>query len=123
MRTILTIAALILIAGGVLVWNATRLPDKFGDFTGAPQADVADVVARPQQYLHKTVLLEGEVRKQCTTMGCYFFFPAGRHYLRVDLADVAMNAPRREGHHARVEGQVVPYNDAYQFWASAVEFK
>ena len=34
-----------------------------------------------------------------------------------------MTAPIREGRLARVEGQMVPYGDGYQFYAGAVEFK
>jgi hypothetical protein len=39
------------------------------------------------------------------------------------LQEIAMNAPRRNGHPARVEGQVVPFDHGYQFIASAVEFE
>ena len=39
-------------------------------------------------------------------MGCYFFIPSGTKMLRVELQDIAMNAPMREGHQARVEGQM-----------------
>jgi hypothetical protein len=56
-------------------------------------------------------------------MGCFFFFLSGKNMLRVDLQEIAMNAPRRNGRPARVEGQIVPYGDGYQFVASAVEFE
>jgi hypothetical protein len=55
-------------------------------------------------------------------MGCFFFFHSGKQSLRVDLQEVAMTAPMREGRRARVEGQLVPYGDGFQFYASAVEF-
>lgn len=124
MKIIFALCALILLAGGVLLWNSLRAPAVFGEFTGAPEAEVADVIAKPQEYLHKTVALEGVVAKQCTTMGCYFFFISGRKELRVDLAEIAMNAPKhKDGSRARVEGRTVPYDQGYQFSASAVEFK
>jgi len=69
------------------------------------------------------VVIEGTVRKQCTTMGCYFFFLSGQKMLRVDLEEITMTAPRRNGNTARVEGQIVPYGDGFQFVASAVEFQ
>ena len=56
-------------------------------------------------------------------MGCFFFFLSGKDRLRVDIEQIAMTAPRKNGHQARVEGQIVPYGDGYQFVASAVEFK
>lgn len=123
MRTILAICALSLVVGSVLVWRTLRLPTHYGVLTGAPKVEVADLINRPKDFLHKTVALEGEVRNQCTTMGCYFFFFSGKQMLRVELAEIAMNAPRRNGRPARVEGQVVPYGDGYQFLASAVEFE
>ena len=123
MRTILVLCALALIIGAVLIWHLVSLPNQYGAFTGVPKADVADLIERPKDFLHKTVAIEGIVRKQCTTMGCYFFFLSGEKLLRVDLEQITMVAPRRNGHPARVEGQIVPYGDGYQFVASAVEFE
>ena len=122
MRTILSICALVLVVGSVLVWRAVRQPNHYGAFIEAPKAEVVDLIEKPKDFLHKTVSIEGTVRNQCTTMGCYFFL-SGKNMLRVDLVDIAMKAPRRNGRPARVEGQIVPYGDAYQFVASAVEFQ
>jgi hypothetical protein len=123
MRTILTICAVTLVLGTVLVWRAVRMPSQYGTFTGAPKAEVASLIDRPNDFLHKTLTIEGTVRQQCTTMGCFFYFLSGKKMLRVELQDIAMNAPRRNGRPARVEGQIVPYNHGYQFLASAVEFE
>ena len=123
MRTILILCALTLGLGATLIWKAVRLPNQFGTFTGAPKAEVADLMNRPKDFLHKTVTIEGTVRQQCTTMGCFFFFLSGKNSLRVELQEIAMKAPARNGRLARVEGQVVPYGDGYQFLASAVEFE
>jgi|CXWL01.1.fsa_nt_gi hypothetical protein len=123
MRTILVLCALSLIIGAVLIWQVVSLPNEYGAFTGAPKADIADLIERPKDFLHNTVAIEGTVRKQCTTMGCYFFFLSGEKMLRVDLEQITMVAPRRNGHTARVEGQMVPYGDGYQFVAGAVEFE
>lgn len=122
MKTILTLCAATLVLGAALIWNATRLPSRFGSFTGVARAEVADLIERPEMFLHKTVAIEGTVREQCTTMGCFFFFEWGKKKLRVDLQEIAMDAPRKNGHSARVEGQIVPFGDGYQFYASAVEF-
>lgn len=123
MKRIFILCGLILIVGGALLWHKLRTPDHFGSFTEAPVVEVADLIEKPTDYLRKTVIIEGVVTDQCTAMGCFFYFQAGNKQLRVDLADIAMNAPRRNGHRARVEGQMVPHNDGHQFWASAVEFK
>lgn len=123
MRTILVLCALTLVVGAAVIWKTVRLPSHYGTFTGAPTADVADLIDRPKDFLQKTVAIEGAVQEQCTTMGCFFFFLSGKNMLRVDLQEIAMNAPKRNGHRARVEGQIVPHGDGHQFLASAVEFE
>ena len=123
MKTIFVLCGLILVAGGLYAWHTTRTPDVYGTFSGAPAVPVADLIAAPTSYLHKTVSIEGIVTEQCAAMGCYFFVPSGTSKLRVDLEEIAMSAPRKEGHPARIEGQIVPYGDGYQLLASAVEFK
>jgi hypothetical protein len=100
-----------------------QLPTRAGDFTGAPKTEVIALIERPKEYLKKTVQVEGEVQHQCKAMGCFFFFSVGDKQLRVDLEQIAMNAPMREGRPARVEGQMVPFADGYQLLASAVEFQ
>ena len=123
MKTILILCGIVAVLGGALLWYELRPKTQFGSFIGAPKAEVSNLIDRPNDYLQKTVAIEGTVREQCTTMGCYFFFVLEKRRLRVDMADIAMNAPRRNGHRARVEGQMVPYADGYQFWASAVELE
>jgi len=123
MRTILILCAATLAIGGFLVWRSAQSAAQFGSFAGAPKAAVTDLIERPKDFLNKTVSVEGEVRQQCQTMGCYFFFVAGEKTLRVDLEKIAMNAPMREGRPARVEGHMVPYGDGYQLFASAIEFR
>jgi uncharacterized protein YdeI (BOF family) len=123
MRNILILCALTGLMVTALVWRAVAQPSTFGTFTSAPRADVASLLAKPQDFLDKTVQIEGKITQQCKAMGCFFSFQSGTESLRVDIEDVAMKAPMREGHAARVEGQMAPYNGGYQFSASAVEFK
>ncbi len=123
MKTILTLCVSLLALGGFLLWRSMQLPTLSGSFTGAPKAAVIDLIERPKDFLNKTVLIEGQIREQCKAMGCFFFFHEGDKQLRVDLEQIAMYAPMREGRPARVEGQIVPYGDGYQLFATAVEFK
>lgn len=123
MKTIFALCAAVLIGAGAWIYHATRMPNSYGTFTGAPTIAVADLIARPKDFLNKTVAAEGVVREQCTSMGCYFFFRDGDKTLRVDIQSVAMTAPRKNGRPARVEGRMEPYGDGYQLFASAVEFK
>lgn len=124
MKVIFALCGIILLVGGVLFWQWTQKPVQFGVFTNAPKVEILDVINHPQNYLHKTVALEGEIAKQCTTMGCYFFLAVGMQELRVDLVEIAMNAPKkRDGRRVRVEGRTVPYDQGFQFMASWVEFQ
>src|ERR1051326_6940691 len=123
MKTIFALCAVILMAGGFFAWRALRMPAEFGTFTGAPQVEVADLVEHPKNYMGRLITIEAPVREQCKTMGCYFFLPSGTKELRVELQEIAMKAPMREGKPARVEGQIVPCGDGYQLLASGVEFK
>jgi hypothetical protein len=122
MKKIFLLCALTLVAIGTLVWRATARPSRFGAFTGAQKTELAAVIAEPKAYSGKTLAVEGTITEQCKTMGCFFFFRSGNQSLRIDLQEVAMTAPMHEGRRARVEGQLVPYGDGFQLWASAVEF-
>lgn len=125
MKAILTLCAVALVLGSAALYRATRPASIYGAFETAPKVEVAELIERPKDHMKKTVAIEGIITKQCTTMGCYFFFEApGGKILRVDLAEIAMHAPKnKNGRVARVEGRMVPYGDGFQFWASAVEFK
>jgi hypothetical protein len=124
MKPIFALCGLILLAGGFWIYRSTRTPMTYGKFTGAPAAQVAQLIEQPKANLGKTWTIEGIIQDQCTTMGCYFFFKEGGKSLRVDLQEIAMYAPKQKnGKPARVEGRIVPYGDGYQFWASAVDFK
>ena len=123
MKTILILCSVGVVLIAAFVWNSLRMPNEYGAFERAPKVEVGELVARPTECQTKTVAIEGVVINQCETMGCYFFFESGKQQLRVDMADIAMNAPRKNGHRARVEGRMVPFGDGYQFWASAVAFE
>lgn len=124
MRNIFILCGLVLALGAGWLFKTLRVPTVYGTFAGAPRVEVSELIARPQEHLHKTVAVEDVIRDQCTSMGCYFFFYAGDKPLRVELAEIAMNAPkRRNGRKARVEGQLVPYDHGYQLVATAVEFE
>lgn len=123
MKTILGMCAAILAVGGFLLWRSMQLPTVAGTFIGAPETEVAVLIDRPKDFVKKTVLIRGQVLQQCKAMGCFFFFSVGEKQLRVDLEQIAMNAPMREGHMARVEGTMMPFGDGYQLVATAVEFQ
>ena len=123
MKTIFGMCAVILAVGGFFLWRSMQFSLVSGTFIGAPRTEVAVLIEKPKEYVEKTVLIEGQVLRQCKAMGCFFFFQAGEKQLRVDLEQIAMNAPMREGRVAKVEGHMVPFGNGYQLLATAVEFQ
>ena len=123
MRTIIALCTLTLAAGAFFGWRAMQTPSRYGTFTGAPRVEVAAVLEHPRDFMGRTISVRGTVSQQCKTMGCYFYMPAGPKTLRIELEAIAMTAPRREGHEARVEGRVERHDDGYQIFATAVEFE
>lgn len=123
MKQIFALCGVILVVGAALVWRAQHQPKRFGEFADARQVSVEELVSHPKEFAGKTVSVQGTVRDQSKTMGCSFYLTASSGRLRVELEAIAMEAPKREGHAVRVEGQIVPYGDAYQLYASGVEFQ
>lgn len=124
MKKILILCGLVLAAGGYGLYRYMKTPLIYGAFTGAPKLETAEAIEHPQKHLHQIVAMEDTITKQCTSMGCYFYFYSGDKSLRVELAEIAMYAPKkRDGRKAAVEGQLVPYDGGYQLLATAVEFK
>lgn len=66
-----------------------------------------DVVARPDAYADRAVLLEGEVRDVCQRKGCWMVVTDGASQIRVRFRDYAFFVPTdAAGKHAYVEGRV-----------------
>ena len=124
MKGILILCGTVLIAAIVFVGVYLAKPDRYGgEFQGAGLVDAKELVTSPEKYLGKPVRVEGIVRKQCQSTGCYFFFQAGDDLLRIELGDVVSSLPKREGFLARVEGELGKYGDGYQLYGRAVEFR
>jgi hypothetical protein len=123
MKGIFILCGTILVAALVFLGIQLAKPDRYGsEFQGAGVVDVKELLASPEKYLGKPVRVEGIVRKQCQSTGCYFFFQAGDDLLRIELGDVVSSLPKREGFFARVEGELGKYGNGYQLYGRAVEF-
>jgi hypothetical protein len=122
MRAILLLCGLTLLLGVGSAWHAMQIPTRYGDFTGAPPVSVNELLDRPQDFLGKTVSVHGTVSDQCKATGCFFYLPSPSGRLRIELEEIAMNVPAREGRPVRVEGQLIPYGKEYRLYASAVDF-
>ena len=124
MKGIFILCGVILLAGLVFLALHVAKPDRYGgEFQEAPLVDTKELIHSPEKYLGKTVKVEGIVRKQCQSTGCFFFFQSGDDLLRIELGDVVSSLPKREGFSARVEGELGKYGDGYQLYGRAVEFQ
>jgi hypothetical protein len=100
-------------------------PEHFaGALKGYPKAEIAALLHAPARFAHKNVTLAGKVTRQCPTMGCWFYLTdATGAQMRVDVSDTCGTLPARIGHKATVEGQLIPYGDAYSFVGTALEIR
>ena len=124
MRGILILCGLILTVGLLaLGWHFLG-PDLYGEnfSTEVPSVETRLLIEKPEDFLGKTVQIEGTVRRQCLSTGCYFFFLVGEKSLRIEMGDVVNKLPARESYKARVEGELGRYGDGFQFYGRAVQF-
>ena len=100
------IAALIVTCGIALASN----PEKYGkELTLKETTPVADILANPEQYSGKRVLVEGRVIDVCSKMGCWIKIDAGEGIepITFKVDDGVMVFPvEARGKVARAEGVV-----------------
>jgi len=80
--------------------------------TAGDTVALGKIVERPDEYMGKTVIIEGKVRAQCPTKGCWIelaeSMEKSTHSLWVTFKDSAFAVPRGTvGAAARVQGVVV----------------
>jgi hypothetical protein len=68
---------------------------------------LGEVVARPEAWADRTVLVEGQVRDVCQRRGCWMVIRDAQAEARVDFLDYGFFVPKEAaGRHAYVEGRV-----------------
>jgi len=68
---------------------------------------LSEVIARPESWADRPVLVEGEVRDVCQRRGCWMVIADGEAEVRVDFQDYGFFVPKdAAGRHAFVEGRV-----------------
>lgn len=78
------------------------------DVTMSEVTPVATVLDTPDQFVGKTVLVEGQVADVCQKAGCWMVVSDGKRTMRMTMKDHAFSVAKDgTGATCRVEGQVV----------------
>jgi len=84
--------------------------DKYGkEITLEKKTSISDILSNPEDYLDKTVLVEGEVLDVCPKMGCWMELKSDTEgeKIKVKVKDGEIIFPvEAKGHNALVEGKV-----------------
>lgn len=82
------------------------------------------VLSSPDEYLGKTVKVEGEVSEVCKSMGCWLTFQHEGQELTVNMKDHAFSVDKgSKGYWAEAEGEVVKQGELLSLTAHAVRMK
>ncbi len=125
MKNILILCSAVLITGfGYAAWRFSQ-PEHFGgDFVGATQVSVRQLVHDGATQAAGDVRVEGEVVRQCPASGCWFYLDDGRgNRVKVEMSQVVPRLPQKVGSRAVVEGRMVMMGDEAVLAGSGVEFK
>jgi hypothetical protein len=105
----LKLILLILIFGYGLIHAQTEESKLGSEITLTEKTKISDILAQPESYLDKTVLVEGEVLDVCPMMGCWLELKsdAGDERVKVKVKDGEIVFPMEAiGSTALVEGKV-----------------
>ena len=84
--------------------------DKYGkEISLKEKTKISDILSNPEDYLDKTVLVEGEVLDVCSMMGCWIELKSdvGEEKIKVKVKDGEIVFPEEaKGKNALVEGKV-----------------
>jgi hypothetical protein len=95
-----------------------------GEMKGYPKVAIKDVLHSPARFARQNVTICGKMTRQCPTLGCWFMLTdADGAQIRVDVSSTCGGLPGRVGHTATVEGQLIPFGDAYQFVGTGLDIR
>ncbi|MCS6885945.1 MAG: DUF4920 domain-containing protein [Acidobacteriota bacterium] len=77
----------------------------------SPQVELAQLIANPNEFLGKKVIIEGTVERLCQKKGCWVQVtaPGAKKRLRITFKDYAFFVPTdsTKGKHIKAEGELV----------------
>ena len=88
--------------------NSSNNSEKYGvDITEKEVTSVKDILSNSDEYLDKTIRLEGKIVRECPS-GCWFFLEDETGTIYVDINPSGLSIPPKVGKKVAVEG--VPEN-------------
>jgi len=124
MKRIITISILIFVLGTIVMFQAMRPAEIYGDpFKVGPATALRDIVDNPDRFLAADVRTSGRIVRQCPSSGCWFFLDDGTgRQVRVELGHLGMKFPQHIGGTAEVEGRLTRDGKNLELVGNGVRF-
>jgi len=102
--------------------NSSNNSEKYGvDITEKEVTSVKDILANSDEYLDRTIKLEGKITRECGS-GCWFFLEDESGTIYVDINPSGLSIPPKVGKKVTVEGVPTNRNGRISIIGKGVEF-
>jgi len=102
--------------------NNSDNSEKYGvDITEKKVTNVKDILANPDEYLKRTVRLEGKISRECPS-GCWFYLEDNTGTIYVDINPSGLSIPPKVGKKVTIEGVPTNRNGRISIIGKGVEF-
>ncbi|HBY57430.1 MAG TPA: hypothetical protein DEG96_06170 [Candidatus Atribacteria bacterium] len=96
--------------------------ERYGvNITEKEVVSVKDIYTNPDEYLGKTIRVEGEIVRECSS-GCWFFLEDDTGTIFIDINPSGLSIPPKVGEKAIVEGKPENKNGRIIIVGKGVEF-
>jgi len=102
--------------------NIDNSKEKYGvDITEKKISNIKDILVSPDEYLDRTIRLEGKIIRECGS-GCWFFLEDDSGTIYVDINPSGLSIPPKIGKKVTVEGVPTNRNGRISIIGKGVEF-
>lgn len=102
--------------------NSSNKSERYGvDIAVKEATSIKDIYTNPNEYLNKTVRLEGKIVRECGS-GCWFFLEDETGTIYVDINPSGLSIPPKVGKKVVVEGVPENKNGRLTINGKGVEF-
>jgi len=119
---VLLVITLIILGVSGCSSNSSENSERYGvNITKKEVVSVKDIYSNPNEYLNKTIRLEGEIIRECSS-GCWFFLEDKTGTIYVDINPSGLSIPPKVGKKVIVEGVPENKNGRISIVGKGVEF-